>query len=545
MGAERSWNSPKIPIPKRHDRLRKVKLVSNRLRPSDHRGVLQMDFLRTYFCGKRAVGIPHRNRWSCGTDKDALWDYLSLCLVLLGTALVILTFRDYGVTWDEPLHNWYGNLILDHSPSFFRDKDPLHWDDIYFYGAAFDMAAAAIYRVCSLGTYETRHLLNGLVGVLGVVGCWKLARAIGGARAGFLAALFLLITPKYYGQMFNNPKDIPLAVGVVWGTYYLVRLVPALPRPPLQFVAKLGAVIGLTMGVRVGGFLLVCYLSMLLAVSAVWQTAARRRPWLLVEFGWTSLWRMLLPVVLVAYPIMLICWPWAQTDPLVIPLSALAHFSHFYYSLGTLFAGRLVPAFDVPWAYLPTYILLALPELVLVLLLCAPISVGIGLWRSRFHIGREDALVCFLVGFGIIFPIAYAIAVKATLYDGMRHFTFVLPLIAVVAALVADDVLIRMKGFPYRSMIYIALAVYYGIHLSIMTILHPDQYVYYNAFVGGIKGAQRKFTLDYWANSYAEAVRGLGNHLRAQYGPDFENREFTVAVCGRTPRNTTFQRISD
>jgi len=53
-----------------------------------------------------------------------------------------------------------------------------------------------------------------------------------------------------------------------------------------------------------------------------------------------------------------------------------------------------------------------------------------------------------LVGFGIIFPIAYAIAVNATLYDGMRHFTFVLPLIAVVAALVANDVLIRMKGFP-------------------------------------------------------------------------------------------------
>ncbi len=128
------------------------------------RGLLEVDILRTYFCAKSAVGILYRNRWPCRTDKDSLWNYLSLCLVLLGTALVILTFRDYGVTWDEPLHNWYGNLILDHYLSFFRDKDPLHWDDIYFYGAAFDMAAAAINRFSSLGTYETRHLLNGLVG---------------------------------------------------------------------------------------------------------------------------------------------------------------------------------------------------------------------------------------------------------------------------------------------------------------------------------------------------------------------------------------------
>jgi len=63
-------------------------------------------------------------------------------------------------------------------------------------------------------------------------------------------------------------------------------------------------------------------------------------------------------------------------------------------------------------------------------------------------------------------------------------------------------------------------------------MLHPNQYVYYNAFVGGVGGAQRKFKLDYWANSYAEAVQGLENYLYPTYGPDFEDHEFTVAVCG-------------
>jgi len=73
----------------------------------------------------------------------------------------------------------------------------------------------------------------------------------------------------------------------------------------------------------------------------------------------------------------------------------------------------------------------------------------------------------------------------------------------------------------------------YGIaHVSIMVMLHPDQYVYYNAFVGGVGGVQRKFKLDYWANSYAEAVQGLENYLHAAYGLDFEDHEFTVAVCG-------------
>src|SRR5439155_1350574 len=84
-----------------------------------------------------------------------------------------------------------------------------------------------------------------------------------------------------YGQMFNNPKDIPFAVGMVWATYYMVRMVPALPRPPLGLLAKLGVAIGMTMGVRIGGLLLLCYLGLLLALNGGWRTIVARRPVLL------------------------------------------------------------------------------------------------------------------------------------------------------------------------------------------------------------------------------------------------------------------------
>jgi hypothetical protein len=65
-----------------------------------------------------------------------------------------------------------------------------------------------------------------------------------------------------------------------------------------------------------------------------------------------------------------------------------------------------------------------------------------------------------------------------------------------------------------------------------MGMLHPNEYVYYNGFVGGVEGAQGLFKLDYWANSYAEAVDGLAEYLEKQEGINFSEREFTVAVCG-------------
>ncbi len=334
------------------------------------------------------------------SDKEAFWARLSFGVVALGALLVLLTFRDYGVTWDEDVHNWYGNFVLDYYLSLFDDRSALHWRDLYNYGAVFDMIAAALNRVSPIGIYETRHLLNGLVGVLGLIGCCKLAHTIAGARAGFIAALFLLLTPNYYGQMFNNPKDIPFAVGIVWSTYYMVRIVPTLPRPSLRLLAKLGAAVGMAMGVRIGGLLLLCYLALLLALDGTWRAVTARRAAVLVESAWSSSWRVLGPVVLVAYPVMLLFWPWAQTDPIENPLRALAFFSHQTFPFYTLFAGRFIPATDLPWSYLPAYIVLALPELVLVLLLCAPVVGAVALARGGFRLHREQALAAFVLGIG-------------------------------------------------------------------------------------------------------------------------------------------------
>jgi Dolichyl-phosphate-mannose-protein mannosyltransferase len=461
-----------------------------------------------------------------------LWERLSFGLVLLATVLALITFRDYGVTWDEDAHNWYGNFVLDYYLSLFSDRNALHWRDLYNYGAIFDTVAAALNRVSPIGIYETRHLLNALVGILGLVGCCKLGQAMGGARVGFLAALFLLLTPNYYGQMFNNPKDIPFAVGVVWATYYMVRIVPGLPRPPRHLLIKLGAAIGMTMGVRIGGLLLLCYAGLLLSLDGMWRAIAARRAFLLIEGAWAAFWRVLLPVSLLAYAVMLLFWPWGQTDPIENPLRALTFFSHQTFPFSTLFAGRFVPASNLPWIYLPTYIVLALPELVLFLLLCTPILAATFVLGNRRQFSREATLAHFILGFGIVFPVAFAVAIRAVLFDGMRHFIFVLPLIAVAAALAADQAYAHMARLPYWRPICVTLIIYGVAHISIMVMLHPDQYIYYNAFVGGVGGAQRKFKLDYWANSYAEAAQGLENYLRSLYGPDFDDREFTVAVCG-------------
>jgi Dolichyl-phosphate-mannose-protein mannosyltransferase len=467
----------------------------------------------------------------------SVWDRLTLALLALAVLLVVLTYRAYGVTWDEDCQNWYGNLVLAYYVWLFGAGPPPHWEllfqyaDMYNYGALFDLLAAIVNKISPLGMFETRHLMNGLVGVVGLVGSWKLGRCLGGARAGFLAALLLLLIPNYYGLMFNDPKDIPFAVGCIWATYYLARIVPFLPRPPHRLVVKLGFAIGAAMAVRVGGLLLLCYLGLLILLFALWQTVATRRFSTLIRAGLTGLWRVFLPVALIAYALMLVFWPWAQSDPIHHPLQALAVFSKEIFWANVLFDGHLIAANNLPWEYLPVFIGLGLPELTLALLLAAPIIGAIGMMR-RGNWRCERVLALFMLGFTIVFPVVYAIAVKAVLFNGMRHFLFVLPPIAVTAALIGDRALARLETFEFRVPVYAALGLYGLAHASIMAMLHPDQYVYFNAFVGGVPGAENRFKLDYWGNSFAEAVRGLEDDLRRQYGASFAKHEFTIAVQG-------------
>jgi len=369
------------------------------------------------------------------------WNRAALALLGLVALIVVATFADYGVTWDEDVHNWYGVFVLDYYLSLFKDGRCLNWLNLYNYGAAFDTIAAALNSFSPLGTYETRHLLNGFLGVLGLAGCWKLARSLGGPRAGFIAALLLLAVPNYYGQMFNNPKDIPFAVGMVWSIYYMVRIIPLLPRPKWSLVAKLGVATGMALGVRVGGLLIFCYAGLLLLCFVVWRGIETPRPRRILGDGFASCWRVLVPTIIVAYPVMLLFWPWAQESPIANPLHSLLFFSHETFPYRTLFAGHYFPASDLPWIYLPTYIILALPELVLALALAAPVGALVFIRRLSGTERRDWILRHGLLAFAIVFPVGYAVTIKAVLFDGMRHFIFVLPLIAVAAALVADRLL--------------------------------------------------------------------------------------------------------
>ncbi|EWY37911.1 hypothetical protein N825_16035 [Skermanella stibiiresistens SB22] len=467
------------------------------------------------------VGAP-----SATLAIPALWDRLAWLLFTGLAATVFLTFRHYGVTFDEDVQNTYGDLIVQWYATRGADDGALTYSNLYLYGGLFDTLASLANKVSPFGVYETRHLLNGWVGVIGIAGCWKLARVLGGPRAGLFAAASLALVPDWYGQMFNNPKDIPFAAAMTWATYFMVRLAHRLPTPPLALVVKLGVAIGLALGTRVGGVILFINLAFVLAAFLALEAAVpahRLRLPRTARHVVRSVW----PVVPVAVTVMLVWWPWAQQNPITNPLEALAEFSHFPMEFDFAFFGTWVGTTTLPWYYIPGFLSVKLPEPMVPLVV---IGAVLGVWR----LGRAR-LPWLVFGFALLFPPTYIVASHAVLYDNIRHVLFLIPLLAVIAGLVLDrfDRLL-IPARAQRIAVWSAVAGFLVYHLGVMVALHPDEYIYFNAFVGGVPGAADRFDMDFWSNSLAETTTAMVAKITASEGPSALWEPHTVAICGPT-----------
>jgi len=102
----------------------------------------------------------------------------------------------------------------------------------------------------------------------------------------------------------------------------------------------------------------------------------------------------------------------------------------------------------------------------------------------------------------VILPLAGFIVSRASLYDNFRQVFFILPPVFLIAGVVFEKVKQRVW-----QIVLIVLAILPGL-IGIVR-LHPYEYIYYNTFIGGEKGAFRRFELDYWGTSYREAADWL------------------------------------
>jgi hypothetical protein len=482
-----------------------------------------------------AAATPSRSRalqWiQWGTEGRRLWVGLTWVGLTALLVLLVLHSTDAGVSYDENSQRHYGNLILDWFRSSFKDTNAMTFGDLYLYGGLFDAPVQWLVQFSPYGVYESRHILTAITALLGVVATWKMATAVAGERAGFLGALMLSLTPCWVGHGLFNPKDIPFATAAAFASFSAVRL--AMGPAPLRVrdMCWAGLTVGIALGVRPGGNFVVAYPCLAAGLRLGLEVVRRHRRGQPLGLGrlTLNLVTCVYLVFVIAWPLMLLFWPWAQIDPFKRPLEAMYIARHFNWQGSVLFQGQMVDAKELPISYLPVWFKITLPETYLLAAIALLVLLVGLIVRRRTSDGGRVLGWCMLVTF-VALPFAAVLITRPVLYDAQRHVLFLLPPMAALAGCAFSEVLAaqwlpRVVRGAFAGVL-VALSILVGVDI---VQLHPFEYVYFNRLSGGLAKQYRRFETDYWSIGYRDGLEWVLNELPPQHPA----RRTRVTACDK------------
>ena len=429
--------------------------------------------------------------------------------LIIGVAI----FDDYGVSVDEGTQRNLGRGALDYVLGREDSMLPNMREVDRVFGVAFEMPLAAVERVLRLedprAIYLTRHLLNHLFFLVGGFFAWLLAHRMFGSRLlALFALLMFLLHPRTYGESFFNSKDLPFLSMFAIALYLIHR---AFRRDTVWAFVCAGVGVGLLTNTRILGIMPFAAVVGTLALDAVrsarpsGNSAARREG----AKGARPVLANMAAFSLASIAALYATWPllWEQPAALIDAFWAQAR----HPPGDNLFHGEMIRAPNIPWFYMPEWILVSVPPAALALSAAGAalaLFAGLRRWRDALR-NSPERFALLLVAF-ILIPIIAVIALDSHVYDGWRHLYFIYAPICLLATLALGRIAAALKSKPrLRAGVYALIAASLAITAVQMVRLHPYQYIYFNPFAGVHENLGETYEMDYWGIGRREALEWL------------------------------------
>jgi hypothetical protein len=440
-------------------------------------------------------------------------------LIAFNLILGLFTFRHYGTAWDEPLFYSYADALgYAYSP---KEWFSGHFDLNNAYGASGDdhknrgpayllLARNFVYGLKALGTdsADAWHLVNFIFFQLGIYLLYRFARRWLNPPAALFTVVFFSFQPILWEHAFINPKDPPFLtffLGAVCFGFEMVEALAPNARHATPKIVLAAFFLGIATSIRVLG----PFAGLLVFLYFLSNPARRKDP---------AAWRSFLLYGVLAVIIMLATWPYLWENPLRNFFEVLRFMSNNPTTMGILFDGTIYRANTLPQHYFPFMLAFTLTEPALPL---AALGVVLGFWKMLkeeapdSQVRKERLVSLTLVLLWFVTLVAYILIRRPSMYDGIRHFFFILPPYFLFIGLAYEALVERAAAvFQRWRNLRIWLGVAAGLILLAPGIygilkLHPYEYTYYNFYIGGTSKAFRTYETDYWLTCYKDALRAL------------------------------------
>ena len=313
-------------------------------------------------------------------------------------------------------------------------------------------------------------------------------------------AICLALFPIFFAESHFNPKD-PLQAtfyaGSLWSLWnYVVK-------DKLKYFILFTIFVALALAVKWN-------IVFLPFIVFPWLFLIRKTPEFKKWFKTKKLW-LIPPFLVFNFAFLTLISPFAWQNP----IDSFATVISFYGGLG-LSSNNIQPdGFILPLGfnlYPPALLFAQTPTIILLLLLLAVIS----LIRNR---GNDRLKGTALILIWLLVPLSRSFMPGVKSYSGIRQIMEVFPAIAILAGLGANYLMAnrwKIKNVKWQILVATLILSLITFNLSLITItLHPNENVYFNAFVGSLRGAQRLNLIDQmitYGNVYKQATSWLNQN---------------------------------
>ena len=429
-----------------------------------------------------------------------------VCLFFVAYLFVgVNIFKDYGIPWDEEDVRYNGIMSLEYI--FYGDQALLTHAEKY-HGPAFEILLVVIRRILNLtrdprAVYLMRHLVTFLLFYTSLLFFYLLCRRrFQSWKIGLLGSLFLILSPRIFADSFYNSKDIACLSLFIISIYTLVRY---LDKKILRNASFHALTCALLIDVRIVGiivpFFTIIFLGADLLITKIEETKS------------TKIVRSLLIYMILLSFFTVLFWPALWPNPLYSFIEAFKQMSHYPWPGNVLYFGKYINSADLPWHYIPVWIIISTPVLYIVCFFTGcSIVVKLLLKDPRqFYINKRDDLI-YMAWFFL--PLLAVIILRSVLYDAWRQMFFIYPAFLMLALAGLTSLFgyfkIKFQRLKYKiiNTIFIIIVALSLIDVAkFMIRYHPFQNVYFNQLAGkNMQEVKANFELDYWGLSYRQAL---------------------------------------
>jgi len=415
-------------------------------------------------------------------------------LILLG----LFIFRDYGMSWDEQYQR-DSNGKLVHNYVFHNEVEPYLSSAEKYHGPAIEWPLYSFERVFgfseSRDVYLFRHLICYLFFIFSGFIFYKLINEIyADWKLAAFGAVLYVFSPRMFADAFYNSKDIGALAGYTMSMYSAILF---FKKPTMKRGIFHGFLSGFLIAIRITGVIMPV-VTMIILLLRYLQDSNRYKADTLLK-GITAYFAVTC-LFIIAF------WPILWHSPVEHFTQAWIEMSKFNWRSHVTYLGEFVNTWELPWHYLPVWIGLTTPNIVLVLLVLSVITVTVNLFRiKKIDFDKFSFTLFAMILF--IAPILAVVFLHSIIYDGWRHLYFINGAM-IVAAIYPIYVFQKYLSDKWNKLIIPSLMICYMPVLWMMIKIHPFQNLYFNKlYYKTIGEANFQMEMDYWGLTYSKGLR--------------------------------------